>query len=705
MENDAIVLFNDWKEDHESLTQDEKMELYNYAKDAYYNGDEIMSDLEFDTLEKEVQLVNKGYVGSKNGNYTEKHSFIMGSLSKVQIKEDKKTNQVDWDMFAEELNKYLSKAGGAEFFETTPKLDGCSFRVEVSNDNDKAKLESCSTRGDGEYGTDIKHLFMEEFNEYNFRYIDECVADICGPDDLLCISGEVLIKKSAFDSKYQEKFTNPRSFVAGTLGMKWENKPEQREMAYNLHFVCYDYRLYNKKTGKYQELSWMNPDDYTYSTLESYLGGIGELPDFQYCQVHPYNGKLTGEELKNIYYDYDDYRKNKCDYALDGVVFKPECSARKYNLKARPVDSVAMKFLPMINTTHINNIIWNVGKTGEYTPVAIVDTFKLDGKDISKASLHNYSYIEKHQCGIGSEVRISLAGDIIPFVYEVVTPAGISNINLPNDGYIVADANSGTKHLMKKFTGKDEELNKFKASTVVLNINSIGPAASEELWYSLEGLYPEGLTNIIQLMNQDGYDNITNELGTGKSTENIIKGMKDYLKKMSLVELIASFCFKSCGKRASELCAKIISGIPVTPASMPAVAYQWAYDKNSDNYKAVEQAIKDLNIPLLSNASSGTSGRTAIIMTGSPADVTSYATKEQWLQAHPQYYETTSWKEVQILFTDDLDSTSGKMKKAQKAGVEIRLYENTNDMNTMDSLYEKITEETIQDIKKKNALW
>ena len=181
--------------------------------------------------------------------------------------------------------------------------------------------------------------------------------------------------------------------------------------------------------------------------------------------------------------------------------------------------------------------------------------------------------------------------------------------------------------------------------------------------------------------------------------------MKDYLKKMSLVEVIASFCFKSCGKRASELCAKIISGIPVTPASMPAVAYQWAYDKNSDNYKAVEQAIKDLNIPLLSNASSGTSGRTAIIMTGSPADVTNYATKEQWLQAHPQYYETTSWKEVQILFTDDLDSTSGKMKKAQKAGVEIRLYENTNDMNTMDSLYEKITEETIQEVKKKNALW
>ena len=65
-----------------------KEQLYNNAKEAYYNGQPIMSDIEFDELESEIGLENKGYVGTRhNPSYTIKHPFIMGSLSKVQIKE------------------------------------------------------------------------------------------------------------------------------------------------------------------------------------------------------------------------------------------------------------------------------------------------------------------------------------------------------------------------------------------------------------------------------------------------------------------------------------------------------------------------------------------------------------------------------------------------------------------------------------------
>ena len=61
-------------------------------------------------------------------------------------------------------------------------------------------------------------------------------------------------------------------------------------------------------------------------------------------------------------------------------------------------------------------------------------------------------------------------------------------------------------------------------------------------------------------------------------------------------------------------------------------------------------------------------------MTGSPKEY-GYATKKDFLNAHPEYVETTSWSDCKILFTDDLASNSGKMKKAQKAGIEIREYE------------------------------
>ena len=60
-----------------------------------------------------------------------------------------------------------------------------------------------------------------------------------------------------------------------------------------------------------------------------------------------------------------------------------------------------------------------------------------------------------------------------------------------------------------------------------------------------------------------------------------------------------------------------------------------------------------------------------IIMTGSPNN---YPTKKDFLLAHPEYKETTSWKEVEILFTDSLDSNSSKMKKAKDKGIEIKLY-------------------------------
>ena len=68
------------------MSKEEKLELYNKAKEAYYNGVEIMSDQEFDKLEKELGLENTSYVGTHHQkSYTIKHPYLMGSLSKVQI--------------------------------------------------------------------------------------------------------------------------------------------------------------------------------------------------------------------------------------------------------------------------------------------------------------------------------------------------------------------------------------------------------------------------------------------------------------------------------------------------------------------------------------------------------------------------------------------------------------------------------------------
>lgn len=686
--NTALISLsvNDIKSD---LSKKYIEKLLDIAKDYYYNtGNELIDDAMYDELESFIDLENKNYVGSKSSakhaNYTVKHSFIMGSLAKIQIKEDKKTGIVDWDTYANEFKKYFDKSTGCKYFETTPKLDGCSFSAEFDSDGD---LISCATRGDGEYGSDISHWFNAQLKTKYWSKIKDCCVNLLDKNDTLVIRGEVLVPYSAFKSNYANDFKNPRSYVAGKLGTKPSDLTESNLSGSNLHYVCYDYRIVDGETGTFTELSWMNPHDSTYKLLKPYLNGIGELPESKYCQVHPYNGNFTGEELQKIYDEYNSFRANESEYPLDGIVFKPEASARQYNDdRARPVDCVAMKFIPMINATEIVDIEWNVKKTGEYFPKAIINPVYMDGKEIRKASLHNYGYIMKHKCGIGSSVRISLAGDIIPFVYEIVHAAGTENINLPEDSEV-----NGV-HLMKIFNDESElQRNQFIASANALNINTIGPAAASNLWDSLHNDI-DNLCNIVLLMTDDNCELIYEKLGKSRSVDNIVKNLKEFRSHLTLEDLILSFCFKNCGHRASALCAKIITGQDYSTASMGAESYKWAENPNSKEYMQVVNTAELLGISLEPTEDDSADGdKIPVIMTGSPKEF-GFNTKKDFLAAHPEYVETTSWSDCKILFTDDLSSTSGKMKKAAKAGIPVKLYESTLENKLVKSVENAVNE-------------
>ena len=97
---------------------------------------------------------------------------------------------------------------------------------------------------------------------------------------------------------------------------------------------------------------------------------------------------------------------------------------------------------------------------------------------------------------------------------------------------------------------------------------------------------------------------------------------------------------------------------------MSAVAYKWAEDPNNPQYKMVMDAVDMLGLDISDIEEETVSDDVIpIIMTGSPKEF-GYATKKDFLNAHPEYVETTDWKACKILMTDDLNSTSGKMKKA-----------------------------------------
>lgn len=707
-----------------------KQELLDIAKEAYYNtGKEIMTDMEYDRLEEEVGLENKNYIGSRhNEQYTVKHPMVMGSLSKVQIKKDN-NEEINWTDYANEINSYLNyynkdNENNYNFgVIITPKYDGCSFEIHM-------KTYRCqhtfSTRGDGEYGKDIKHIFLN--NDINYLLSDlqtETLNAIRQYDGIkgqitdIVFRGEVLIDKNLFEEKYKDYFANPRAFVAGTINAKFDDEQfALLEQIHDLSFVIYDVRYRNKVNNKltnYKEFDWQyvwakfnelksikNNITFNINTCGSitdrYNGILNLFPDLNSREVCVASMIYIKNNLEQIYNNFEIVRK-RSNYALDGFVIKPVQQYRhNNNTEARPKDCVAVKFLPIVTKTKVIDIEWSTGKTNELVPTVIVEPIELDGKTINRVSGHNFGYIYNNGITEGSELEISLAGDIIPFIYKVDN----NNNNIYKVLYennqldlmfarmsvrnINASVSSDMIHLYKVETETETKERNFIQRTVALGIKSLAQKNAEKLAKWALNIDNKEIGTIDYFFNDDNkvttayvirkYPNHLFELFNsdieecfgGKTAQTVIKDIERAKRDMTLPQIIQSCCFRNCGPRASEICACImVDGIyDTTGIEYNAIA--WAFDENSEKYQFVLNIIrlcnktlndyKEQNYIMLND----NKNKTFVILTGEPNQ---YESKSDFLCVHPEYEQTTSWKKCQIVFTNDLNSNTGKMKKAR----------------------------------------
>ena len=480
------------------------------------------------------------------------------------------------------------------------------------------------------------------------------------PSDYV-IRGEVLIDRFLFETKYSE-FVNPRSFVSGLLNRDYCD--EIKEMLDDLSIVIYDIRIMDDH-ARWIDMDWMSYD-------------YPDKPQF-YFTIDNFDGKM----LEGLYHKFESYRNEDCPFALDGIVFKPIAGLRENNLtEHRPKDCVAVKFAPQLQETEVVDIKWQLSnKTGEYTPVIVVNPVIMDGKEVSRASAHNYGYIIENKISIGTKVILSLAGDIIPFIYKITDTSkfSMSGIGLINTDDCIIDG----VHLYKKLSKEELTKNKFLASAQALNIPNIGPAAAEKIFEYVKtqcagdeffDIPPtEVPDNILFVSGND----IDNALG-GKIGLNAKKAFNEYLTKMGIKDIIISCAFPLCGEKVAEQIVKFM----IQPGledwtSLPSIAYNWVFNSASDEYNKIIKIMNTIGktidqereVEIAHQAS--IANQIPIIMTGEPND---YISKGDFLNKHPEYRNTGSWKEVKIVFTNSLDSNTGKMKKAREKGIEIRLY-------------------------------
>lgn len=626
------------------MTKQEKLELYYQAKEAYYNGQEIMTDYEFDILEKELGLENKSEVGTKhNPSYTIKHPFIMGSISKVQIHKDKEGN-IDWKKYFNEARKYFCDNPVI----ITPKFDGCSFEVDVFDNN----IQSISSRGDGSWGKDLtQHLAIfipDEYIKLGGHYT---------------IRGEVLVKKDIFEKKYAEQFTNPRSFVSGVLNRDYDNiDTEFMNMASDLSIVIYDYRRF--EDGEWVDHEWTELPDSNVLPNRFLTTTLKDENDFELC-----------------YNDMNQYRHESCEYALDGIVIKPIVSIRENNTtEHRPKDCVAIKFIPMLEETEVLNITWNLGKTHEFTPIIWVKPVEMDGRMVKKCSGHNLGYLREKGISIGAKIIMSLAGDIIPFMYKVTHANDNGEIPMPTEYETYED----DIHLMAVLTNEDKNRIKFLNSVTSLNIPSIGPSTAKDIYNYLKS----DDTNTMEFFNEEPKETPFNILlcspedilfgaGGGKTGSKAQKEFSNILSNLTLTDIIKSCNFRFCGTKVAEQVANYLLNEAYDFSHLATEGYNWVYDNNSTQHKEIDTILNHLGKTIddfkirQTEKNETISNQIPVILTGEPNN---YKSKGEFLKLNPQYRNTSSWKEVQIVFTNSLDSNTGKMKKAREKGIKIELY-------------------------------
>ncbi|RME82784.1 MAG: NAD-dependent DNA ligase LigA, partial [Planctomycetota bacterium] len=283
--------------------------------------------------------------------------------------------------------------GEKEFIEyiVEPKLDGVAITLFYK----KGRFVRGGTRGDGEVGDDItENLFMIA-----------SVPKKLGKDapSLIEIRGEIYMTKDEFqrlnelrEEKGLPYFANPRNATAGTLKLLDPKMVAERKLNFSAYGI-----------GKVEGME-INSFSHLYHLLDKWkvsrvpyskeFGTIQEV--FEYCQEW-------------------EQKRHSMDFEMDGMVIKVNSFDQQKQLGATsksPRGMIAYKFTPERAVTRLKDVIIQVGRTGVLTPVALLEPVQLSGTKVSRASLHNFSEIQRKDIRLGDMVEIEKAAEIIPYV-------------------------------------------------------------------------------------------------------------------------------------------------------------------------------------------------------------------------------------------------------------------------------------------------
>jgi len=374
-----------------------QLEYHNYR---YHVLDEPeISDAEYDKLMRQLQALEERYPELITPDSPTQRVGAPPSELFAPVRHSDRLLSLDNAFNDEELEAWYGRVvrelGREPALVCEPKIDGVSVTVVYEN----GRYVRGATRGDGNVGEDITP---------NVRTIRGVPAKLRtdDPPSWIELRGEVFLNIADFEKVNEDLgeqgktlFANPRNASAGTLRQKDPSITASRPLSIYFHGVV--------------RADGLNLRTHT-ETFE-YLKSIG-------LRVHPDAKKVTKIDQVKAYCAKTNERRHSLDHEIDGVVVKVDDLAERADLGATskaPRWAIAFKFPPEEQTTILNDIHVNVGRTGAVTPFAILEPVRVGGVTVSQATLHNASEIDRKGVLIGDHVVVRRAGDVIP---EVVAP-------------------------------------------------------------------------------------------------------------------------------------------------------------------------------------------------------------------------------------------------------------------------------------------
>ena len=523
-----------------------RRELHEHNHRYYVENQPIISDQEFDFLMHELQDLEARHpeiadpnsptqrVGSDlNQEFRQvAHKYPMLSLSNTY-------NEQDVASWYESVQKGL----GGEPFEVCceMKYDGLSISLTYVD----GQLTQAVTRGDGVQGDDVTG------NVKTIRSIPLVLEERTGKGEgsgyphEFEIRGEILMPWKSFERLNAEReaaeeplFANPRNAASGTL-----------------------------KSQKSEVVAERGLDAYLYYILGDDIPGDGHYENLMAAKSWGFKiseGMKKVKTLQEIYdfINYWDKERKNLPVATDGIVLKVNSLRQQRHLgftAKSPRWAIAYKFKAERACTRLNEVTFQVGRTGAVTPVANMEPVQLAGTTVKRATLNNEDFIKSLDLHIGDYVYVEKGGEIIPKIVGVdidqrpIIAQPVQFISrCPECGTPLVRYEGEAVHYCPNDTGCPPQIKgriEHFISRRAMNIMSLGPETVDEYW-------SRGLIHNVA----DLYDLTVIQITGGNknrrlSAENVIKGI-DASKQVPFERVVFALGIRFVGETSGKLLAR-----------------------------------------------------------------------------------------------------------------------------------------------------